>query len=727
MKKTGLLAALVLVLGLLFHFARDVSFDNSRWLPDNDPVEILKNYTINNFNNQKSLIIAISLEQTFFSKDVLEALISLEDNIKNALQIEKINHPLNLSFLIKDRAGVLNATTLKNQFLKNKSDTKKLQEQFTESYYHGRYISNSLRSFLIVIKSKADKEKINQAVVKLLNNHSIFSNFKLAGRLKIDYELNKQNIAEMKRLIPMVLIFVVVFLALYYRNLKTIFIVAVSAIATLLGSFAVFYLLKIPISILTSVVPLLIVAIAISDSIHIINRYFQENKRNAFNWKSFMIFTWKPCFITSLTTSIGFFSFYQSSLLTIKELAIVAPVAILFSYTLIIGSNWALLYILAPKAVVTPLKINWLKNVSLPPWQKTVVSTALIAFSALSVYHLAYTETNILDSFFSKKSAMQRDAAFVDNYHGGTGTFDLIIGRQKSGPDFKNINTYRQLLEFEESLQDIPAIKRMESYLMPVQMTHKKFASATTDKQPQNSETLAQELLFLEFSQSAESEDVLRPFLNFEGKVGRVVVRTANLSNRQALELKQSLQQKISTLLPWPIEFIGNNQYFLHLSELILGTQISSLATTLIAICILMLLFYGGKTSLMAVAANLLSVSWVLLSIVWAKIPFDFSTVLIASIGLGLSIDNGIHLAHHLVAPSSAPHQTHATFREALTPILVVTIIFVAIFGLFATSPIIMLKRFGIFSMVMMISAFCCNIFIFLPQKNSGNFKGQEL
>ena len=52
--------------------------------------------------------------------------------------------------------------------------------------------------------------------------------------------------------------------------------------------------------------------------------------------------------------------------------------------------------------------------------------------------HLSFcrTETNLLDSFFQQNSRVQQDFTWIDHHHGGSGSFDIVIGRE-NGWDFQ--------------------------------------------------------------------------------------------------------------------------------------------------------------------------------------------------------------------------------------------------------------------------------------------------
>ena len=320
------------------------------------------------------------------------------------------------------------------------------------------------------------------------------------------------------------------------------------------------------------------------------------------------------------------------------------------------------------------------------------------------------TETNLLDSFFAKDSDIQRDFSYVDTHHGGTGTFDLVLGREES-LNFKSIKTYNSILALIKGLETTEGVKRVESYAMPVRMVHGKMAGREPSSlDPHDSPSLAQELLFLEFSKSESREDVLTPFLNFDATVGRLVVRTNNLSNLEAEQTKRALGQTLANF-PHKVELSGNNEYFLHLAHLLLETQLRSILMVLVAIFLLTLLFYSLKASLTAIFVNVIPATTVMLLIVVADIPFDFSTVLITSICLGIAVDDSIHLIHHL---DRGKGPLRDRFLVGLAPVVAITAIFTGVFLLFATSPIVLFGRFGPLSAMMMVLSLLSTLF-FVP------------
>ena len=99
-----------------------------------------------------------------------------------------------------------------------------------------------------------------------------------------------------------------------------------------------------------------------------------------------------------------------------------------------------------------------------------------------------------------------------------------------------------------------------------------------------------------------------------------------------------------------------------------------------------------------------------MLSITLTGTPFDFSTVLIAGVCMGISIDNSIHLLHYL--SNLGPHRPSEAFQNGLRPVTVVSVLFLLVFALFGTSDIVLLQRFGFFSAIMVLSSLAANMLL---------------
>ena len=248
--------------------------------------------------------------------------------------------------------------------------------------------------------------------------------------------------------------------------------------------------------------PALILVIAIADSIHIVSRWnYLIAKGQAPRDAVFQAIeqTWLPCLGTSITTAVGFGSFYFSNLLPLANFGLVAFGAIFGSYFIIMLTNWLLLTVFADYLPAYQKKYSILTNFVKTcfdysqKFKKLLVYGSLIT-AALMLYQLSNitVETNFLDVFFKKKSVLYQDFLFADQQLNGTGAIDIIVS-QKQEKNFKQLTELEKIKNLTHKLGNLQYVTNIQSYLEPIQMIHQELTK--TSLLPKNDEELGQEII----------------------------------------------------------------------------------------------------------------------------------------------------------------------------------------------------------------------------------------
>ena len=230
---------------------------------------------------------------------------------------------------------------------------------------------------------------------------------------------------------------------------------------------------------------------------------------------------------------------------------------------------------------------------------------------------------------------------------------------------------------------------------------------------PQNGDQLAQQLLFAEWSRSAESRDVLAENVNFTFSGAHIRSSTANLSSvdlqRLVGDLAAQFAQSRADNLPKPV-FTGHSVFFSQLAGYILDTQIISVALTFCLIFIVLVLQFNVRLALAGMVACGLPILITMGAIAALGYAFDFATVIIASVTMGLSIDDTIHILHRYQHQLVKRRDSAtAALREALfipgRPIVQATFLFCFGAGVFLSSELVILQRFAGFTMLGLVLA----------------------
>ena len=726
-----------------------INFDNTRWLDNDHPVEVNKEFVKDNFLPYEELIIILSLKHSVFDQ---QTLISLEGLSKELQDNDKINHvktPVTAQIIVSDDHKVTLTNFIsayENHLLKTKNDVEKA---FSDSIYHKILAPEKLDQAVIVIYHELpgklskymERGSIIAEVSNIVSKYDAFVGYKLAGKTFLSYHIDQLNISNLTVLLFLALILVIVVLLVIYRNIIRVVLILLSSICCLIYSLMIFKLFARDIDIISMILPILVIVISLSDSIFInaraellLNKY--PNKKLFL--KALITQTKLPCFLTSLTTAIGFGSFYFSEITPLHNLSYLAIISIMGSYIIIVCINWISIYFLFNKLKdIIRLKNQGKYFDKLLYYSKSIIELhyrKILLFSIVIVFFFAfglfkiYTETNFIKIFFKENHPVVQHHQLIDDNYYGSSTVDLIILDKNF--TFQDITDFNRLKNIKDELEGLSLVKKILSYHDIVSMVHRGFIE--DEKYPLDSLQLEQELLFLEFSKNDNNSDVLEPYLNFPKTSSRMEIKTNNLTSTEINELIAGIDNivKKSNLAEEDYFLAGNNIYFYFLSKYIISTQLISVLITFIFITLVIFIMFDIKIALLSTIPNFFPPLITLGAVSWLNIPFDFSTILIASISFGITIDSSIHLIHVYQSLRKSNISDGDIRAELLKivgrPIIVSCIVFSLIFSLFIFSDIVMLIKFGIFSCFAVVISLIVNLLV-IPAILSQNRLSHQL
>jgi predicted RND superfamily exporter protein len=398
-------------------------------------------------------------------------------------------------------------------------------------------------------------------------------------------------------------------------------------------------------------------------------------------------------------------------------------IAIITTFILVSICNWLCLFIFHDNiaknrqfkshAVVTKI-IEWFYRFNSNYSKKILFSITCITLTALFGLKYIYKETNFLDSFFVSNSDIYQDFMFLDNELSGSGGINILFKGQKSD-QFKNIESLNILKSLETELSKHESIKYIRSYRSPISMIHQGLASDNS-KLPNNQEALEQELLFLEFSQTDSSEDILAPYINFDYSAMQMRIYTNNLNSKKTEELVSFINETLDNM-QIKASITGANMYTHTLGHYVIDTQITSIIITLLAIALVIYLFLGVKAGILCLIANSVPIIILFGFMGYFNIPIDFSTILIIGISLGISVDNNIHFLHlYKESKKLEQHSNHlyCVLHIVGRPIIYTTMLLSLCIGVFVISDLFILAKFGLFTVIAILLSALCS-FILLP------------
>ena len=712
------LALVLLGVGLYWNI-NGLEFSSHQWLPKDNPIYQNKLYLDEEFNQGEHLFIMVRLKQNYFDQNLIAALATIVEKLRKTIFVKQINSPLHASTIIQDNAGTLHNTTFKKALESGLISWQAYPDLLRTSYYWSRLIDQTAR--IIVLKltldinadtknSTAKRQMVFQAAEKIMAQNSHFNDYGFAGEAELTHRIDHMSQQNVVTLLPLAALTLLMLLALFYRNAAYVLITLTTTLLALLITFNLNQWLGYSFNVLSASLPVLIITIAVADSIHIVKRW-QANLVNFPNinikhspwsgisscWQQM----WRPCLFTSLTSAIGFGVFYISELIPLSHFGALTFIAILLAYPTIILSTLLMLYILRPTdtgrsshsvnavtAVITNVVTKQQKNI--------LRAACLLFILAISSAPLIRSETNFLDVFFSHDSATRKTFNAIDDKLSGSGSVDIII-QSKTIDTFKAIDVFEGVQDQVNVISEIAGVRAVSSMLEPISMVHKPL-SGTAEQLPDTEEELAQELLFLEFSRSDTQTDVLSEFVDFDYQNSRINLYTPNMKSSETKDFLARLKPVLKKL-PLSYTLTGQNVYFFELSSYVLNAQFLSILLTSLVVWLLFILQFRFRLGTIGLIASILPIIVTLGTQIFLGIPFDFSTVLVASAATGLCIDDTIHYIHRFnTHKGKLPIQQclQQASNDAWQPIIITTIVLMGGFFVLLASDLVIIERFSL-------------------------------
>ena len=727
----------IIILALGLQQSRGLKYDNDNWLQADNPYQIARDMLADQFSQYESTIFLFKADNLFTQRGYQDA-VAFSDAVKKIDDVVDVVSVYDASLIMSDAEGTLLITTyreaLENGQLK---DLAALEAKFKQSEFMGRLLSDDGKLGSFIVKQDTagrpfDRQELVEEVMALASENALLSDSEIAGDGYLKYTLDESNKQELGTILALAGIGIAVFLyALFGRLWKTALVLGV-AVTSVSVAMAIMQVMGHNLTVIALALPVMLSVIVVADSLHII-RYWDnaidtatQTTRVGDIMRETLDATWLPCLTTSVTSAVGFGVFYFSQLTPLRDFGMDSFVGILMGYVLMMGGVMLGLYTMTPGALTRRggqahlslpdraadkiLQLDWtLVGNNRPVTFAVAFGLAFISVVALAMN--AKSESNLLDVFFKPESEIYRAFDRVDEELGGSGVVSMVFSADEDDY-YREILPFEDIRAIEEQIVNLRSIHTTESYSSAIGQIHRSLVDDGT-QYPETGDQLAQELLFSEWSRSAESRDVLAESVNFGFDSKHLRAYTSNLSSSELEVLVTKIKKQVSLVgpqhLPEPI-FTGHSVFFSQLSGYILDTQFISIGLTFCLIFIVLTLEFNFRLAIAGMIACGLPILITMGTIAALGFPFDFATVIIASVTMGLSIDDTIHILHrykhHLVDEHES--QIHS-LRQALfvpgRPIVQSTFLFCFGAGVFLSSDLVMLQRFASFTMLGLVLA----------------------
>ena len=671
-----LLVILIAITGLMAYFASKVtiSYEFAKAIPTDNPKYQQYLSFKEKFGDDGNLLVIGVQTDKFFELNTFNAFNKLTHDLKDIPHVEEALSVSSAINLIKDTATqkltsiAIFSKKISSQEELDSSKNIFLGLPFYKTLLYNPAVKPDSNAYLIAVR--INKEALASSLrTEIVNNIIAKTNaFTKATKLKTHLSglpLIKTLIAdriksEMKWFLLGSLVLSAVILLIFFRSVSTMLLSLTVVITGVVWSFGILFLFGYKITLLTALIPPLVVVIGVPNCIYFLNKYHSTYKASNNKEQSLIDMVSKMGIVTlfcNLSAAIGFAVFALTKSAVLKEFGAVAGISIMMifviSFILLPG---VLSYIQPPKkSQIKYLDNPWLTTLLLKIeyWvlhhKKIIYVTTLIilAFSIMGVLKLKSEAFMVED--LPETDKIYSDLKFFEKNFKGVLPLEIVVDtKERFGIRKRGLEVFEKM---DSLSQYITAQKEMSRPLSVAEaMKFIKQASFEGDTSnymlPNTSDFMIMSSYFKFKKDSTKKNgltDLVSSFIDTSYRSTRISINMADVGTVRLPEILSGIKTRSDELFDtakYNVQFTGSSITFLEGSKFIVdGLKQSILwAFLLIALCMLYL-FKSVRILFCSLIPNVIPLIVTAGIMGWIGIRLKPSTVLIFSVALGIAID----------------------------------------------------------------------------------------
>jgi predicted RND superfamily exporter protein len=469
--------------------------------------------------------------------------------------------------------------------------------------------------------------------------------------------LNSQNIIdEIEIFILAAILITSLIFYLFFRSYRATFISMFVVVIGVMWTFGILGLLEYEITVLTALIPPLIIVIGIPNCIFLINKYQHEVNKHGNKAKSLQRVITKvgnATLMTNTTTASGFATFVitQSKLLT--EFGTVASLSIMAIFVLCLLII-PIIYSFMPmpkEKHLEHLNRQWINR--LGDWiEKTVkhksitiysFSLILLITSIIGIYQIETTGSLLED--MPKSAEFFKDIEFYEKEFNGVMPLEILVNTKRKKGVLKR-STLKRMNELELLIEDIPELSKPISIVGLVK--YAKQAYYNGNPKYYQLPTAQENTFILSYAKNTTNDvSLLKNYVDSTGQYARITTFMKNAEIEKMERIEEQLKEKIAKIFPedkYEVTLTGKAYLFQKGTRFLIRNLILSLALAIVLISLFMAyMFRSFRMIIISLIPNLLPLLITAGMMGYLGVPIKPSTILVFSIAFGISVDDTIH------------------------------------------------------------------------------------
>ncbi|WBX77109.1 efflux RND transporter permease subunit [Tenacibaculum ovolyticum] len=469
--------------------------------------------------------------------------------------------------------------------------------------------------------------------------------------------INSQNIIdEMQLFVLGALGITALIFFFFFRSFRATFITLLVVGIGVIWAFGFIGLFRYEITVLSALIPPLIIVIGVPNAVFLINKYQQEIKKHGNQAKSLQRVISKignATLMTNITTASGFatFVFVKSQLL--REFGILASVNIIsiFILALLIVP---IIYSFMPrpeKKHLGHLEKKWMGNVV--SWMERMVkqrritiyitTVVVIILSMIGLFQIRVSGSLIED--MPKGMQFYKDIKFFETEFGGIMPLEILIDTKRD-KGVMRLSTLKKMEKLNETIESFPELSKPISVTNLVKYSKQAYYKGNP-KYYQLPTSQEKAHIFAFTKNSDSNSGMLKNFVDSTGRYARITTFMKDIGTDKMDIIQERLDAVIKKQFPeekFTVSMTGKALVFLKGTNYLIKNLVISLSLAILLISIFMAwMFRSYKMIFISLIPNMLPLLITAGLMGFFGIPIKPSTILVFSIAFGISVDDTIH------------------------------------------------------------------------------------
>ncbi|MDL2231234.1 MMPL family transporter [Porphyromonadaceae bacterium OttesenSCG-928-L07] len=645
----------------------EMSYQSASLLPETDSAFIDYKHFIETFGQEGNMMVFAVQDPDFFQLEKINDWIEVENNII-AL------HGVNALVSATHSFNLLKNTEEQRFEIKSIFPSKVSSQQELDSlaniikslpFYDGTLFNKENNTYGMMV-TVASEVMDSPARVELVNQIRKYTDhFTEKHQIEMHYSgmpyirvVNAENTKfEMYLFIALSLLVTAVILYLFFRSFRIVgFCLCIIGISVI-WAMAFMALLQVKITLLTAMLPPLLIVIGVPNCVFMLNKYHAEFVKHGNKIKALQRMIQKignACLLSNLTTAAGFATFIITSSQILIDFGIIAFISITVEFLIcliLIPTVFSFLPV-PEKKQTKHLKnrfvnklINALTHIVLN--RRSVIYTIAIIALVTSAFGIARMKTTgyMVDDL-KETDVIRKDLAFFESNFEGLMPVEVSIDFHKPQQVFK-LSNLQKLEQLGMEVQADPDISKPLSIIEVVKFASQAFYNGNPSYYKLPTSTNRNFILKYASGVNMGNTSAANSFVDSTFQKVRMTFRIKDVGTKKMEAKTDSINRIVNRIFPPKLattNVTGSSVIFFKGNQYLTRGLFSSLSLAVLLIAGFMAwMFKSKRMVLIALVPNVLPQLITAAIMGYAGIPIKASTILVFSVAFGISVDNTIH------------------------------------------------------------------------------------